>query len=306
MLKQAWCKNLEQLVNGSFPDWALLCKHVAAVLYGIGARFDENPLLFFELRGIDAGRFIWCALMIEDCEVNMKNKKWKQFRKLIEKCYDNLIGADEDGNCWVQAFELLMEIVREERRANPNYASELEMLAEVLDYEYDIEGWLEDCLDEMDMREEQETLLKMCDTLLDMFGWPEYTGSDIKLKKASTMALLGHKKESVKFCEKWLQEEPENIVAAAAGVYAYIEVRDFDGAEKLVERFIEDKSKCTDENDIMFMAASTLYQVTGKKKEKKVIDKAMKEYEKFLKDYFEAFGLEDEDEEFFDGELPFS
>lgn len=44
--------------NCSCPDWALLCKHVAAVLYGIGARFDENPLLFFELRGIDVGRFV--------------------------------------------------------------------------------------------------------------------------------------------------------------------------------------------------------------------------------------------------------
>lgn len=42
----------------SCPDWALLCKHVAAVLYGVGVRFDENPLLFFELRGIDVGRFI--------------------------------------------------------------------------------------------------------------------------------------------------------------------------------------------------------------------------------------------------------
>ncbi|MGN1165297.1 MAG: SWIM zinc finger family protein [Lachnospiraceae bacterium] len=78
-------ENLERLVNGDFPkelkelflgdkglfpepreisfncscpDWALMCKHVAAVLYGIGARFDENPLLFFELRGIDVERFI--------------------------------------------------------------------------------------------------------------------------------------------------------------------------------------------------------------------------------------------------------
>lgn len=42
----------------SCPDWALMCKHVAAVLYGIGARFDEDPLLFFELRGIDVERFI--------------------------------------------------------------------------------------------------------------------------------------------------------------------------------------------------------------------------------------------------------
>ena len=37
----------------SCPDWAEMCKHVAAVLYGIGARFDEDPLLFFELREIE-------------------------------------------------------------------------------------------------------------------------------------------------------------------------------------------------------------------------------------------------------------
>jgi len=34
-------------------DWADMCKHVAAVLYGIGARFDEDPTLFFKLRDID-------------------------------------------------------------------------------------------------------------------------------------------------------------------------------------------------------------------------------------------------------------
>ena len=39
-----------------------MCKHVAAALYGVGARLDENPLLFFELRGIDVGRFIDVAL----------------------------------------------------------------------------------------------------------------------------------------------------------------------------------------------------------------------------------------------------
>jgi len=37
----------------SCPDWASMCKHIAAVLYGIGARFDDDPLLFFKLRGID-------------------------------------------------------------------------------------------------------------------------------------------------------------------------------------------------------------------------------------------------------------
>ncbi len=48
--------------NCSCPDWALMCKHVAAVLYGIAVRFDEDPLLFFELRGIDVDRFVQVTL----------------------------------------------------------------------------------------------------------------------------------------------------------------------------------------------------------------------------------------------------
>lgn len=35
------------------PDWAVMCKHVAAVLYGVGARLDQKPELLFLLRGVD-------------------------------------------------------------------------------------------------------------------------------------------------------------------------------------------------------------------------------------------------------------
>jgi uncharacterized Zn finger protein len=37
----------------SCPDWASMCKHVAAVLYGIGARLDERPELLFVLRSVN-------------------------------------------------------------------------------------------------------------------------------------------------------------------------------------------------------------------------------------------------------------
>lgn len=37
----------------SCPDWASMCKHVAAVLYGVGARLDRQPELLFLLRQVD-------------------------------------------------------------------------------------------------------------------------------------------------------------------------------------------------------------------------------------------------------------
>ena len=38
----------------SCPDSAVMCKHVAAVLYGVGARLDQKPELLFQLRRVDA------------------------------------------------------------------------------------------------------------------------------------------------------------------------------------------------------------------------------------------------------------
>lgn len=42
----------------SCPDWAIMCKHVAAVLYGVGNRLDLEPDLLFQLRGVDAAELI--------------------------------------------------------------------------------------------------------------------------------------------------------------------------------------------------------------------------------------------------------
>lgn len=45
----------------SCPDWADMCKHIAATLYGVGARLDEQPELLFALRGVDPNDLIASA-----------------------------------------------------------------------------------------------------------------------------------------------------------------------------------------------------------------------------------------------------
>jgi len=42
----------------SCPDWAVMCKHVAAVMYGVGSRLDAVPELLFTLRGVNADELI--------------------------------------------------------------------------------------------------------------------------------------------------------------------------------------------------------------------------------------------------------
>ena len=52
----------EQISLGcSCPDWADMCKHVAAALYGVGARLDAEPELFFTLRQVDQADLVGAA-----------------------------------------------------------------------------------------------------------------------------------------------------------------------------------------------------------------------------------------------------
>jgi hypothetical protein len=46
----------------SCPDYAIMCKHVAASMYGVGARLDHAPELLFELRGASIDDLVSSAL----------------------------------------------------------------------------------------------------------------------------------------------------------------------------------------------------------------------------------------------------
>ncbi len=52
----------------SCPDWAGMCKHVSAVLYGVGARLDVAPELLFTLRCVDHLELIGAAVAAENLD----------------------------------------------------------------------------------------------------------------------------------------------------------------------------------------------------------------------------------------------
>lgn len=77
--------------NCSCPDWALLCKHVAAALYGVGVRLDNDPALFFQLRGINMDHFIDVTLA-NKVEAMLENAENPSSR-IIEGNVDSLFGV---------------------------------------------------------------------------------------------------------------------------------------------------------------------------------------------------------------------
>lgn len=74
-------------LNCDCPDWADLCKHLAAVLYGIGTKLDTSPELLFLLRGLDHSELIETGI---DLSLTQGSKKSR--RGLASKDLSDIFG----------------------------------------------------------------------------------------------------------------------------------------------------------------------------------------------------------------------
>lgn len=226
------------------------------------------------------------------------NRQWKKYDQLMENCYLGIAGGDSVINEWNDCFDVLIQIIENERENNPNFGRELDLLDDETDYRHDVQGWLGDYLDELDMREMYPRLEAVCWKLLKIFDWKEEYPSEIRFMLASAMGSQGKVEEARKYCEDWEAQEKDNPLAAAALIYSRIRIKDYEGAEEIVRQHISEDTACSEENDVIFTAAHQLYKANGNKKMEKKMDAALKEYDKALERYL--MGLDGEDLEFGD------
>jgi uncharacterized Zn finger protein len=85
--------------NCSCPDIAKMCKHVAAAMYGVSARLDQKPELFFLLRGINIDDFV-NAMVEKEREKILTRAKTKSTRSIVADTDEisELFGIDVDDN----------------------------------------------------------------------------------------------------------------------------------------------------------------------------------------------------------------
>lgn len=76
----------------SCPDWARMCKHVAAVLYGVGVRLDREPGLFFLLRGVDAEELV--AAAASAATRAPRTRRAPAAKRLDEDALSDIFGVD--------------------------------------------------------------------------------------------------------------------------------------------------------------------------------------------------------------------
>lgn len=81
-----------------------------------------------------------------------------------------------------------------------------------------------------------------------------------------------------------------------------MKTKEFDEAEQLIRQFIGDGDECTEENDVMFTAASKFYEITGNKKARKKMEQALEAYDEYLEEMFDM-GDYDPDENYEFGDI---
>jgi uncharacterized Zn finger protein len=81
----------------SCPDWASMCKHVAATLYGVGARLDKDPNLFFALRKIEINDLISETVKGKAKELLTKAEK-KSSRIIEDQDLSSVFGIELDSD----------------------------------------------------------------------------------------------------------------------------------------------------------------------------------------------------------------
>ena len=82
--------------NCDCPDWASMCKHVAAVIYGIGARLDTRPELLFLLRGVDHQDLITEQTATDAIAGAVSGNGGKRRRALTGSNLGDVFGVDLD------------------------------------------------------------------------------------------------------------------------------------------------------------------------------------------------------------------
>lgn len=79
----------------SCPDWAMMCKHVAAVLYGVGARLDDDPSLFFVLRKVNINDLI-SETISKKAQTLLEKSKAKSHRIIEDTDISDMFGIEMD------------------------------------------------------------------------------------------------------------------------------------------------------------------------------------------------------------------
>lgn len=145
-----------------------------------------------------------------------RKPKWDKFAELTARCYKSAENGNTLNECWHNAFDVLMDIIEEERRADDSFARELGDLEKLTDFKYNIEGLILDYLDRLWRVGDYEKICTSGSRIIESFDWHIESSSAIRIKVVNALVKMGKKDEAAAYCQEWIQAEPEDMNAVIA------------------------------------------------------------------------------------------
>ncbi|MDR3541291.1 MAG: SWIM zinc finger family protein [Desulfosporosinus sp.] len=100
----------------SCPDYATMCKHVAAVLYGVGARLDDDPSLFFALRDVKIEDLI-SETISKKAQTLLEKSKFKSRRVIEDPDISGMFGIEMESDGSKKLKESNLKKVGEKKKS---------------------------------------------------------------------------------------------------------------------------------------------------------------------------------------------
>lgn len=189
--------------------------------------------------------------------------EWDEWDQLVQEGYECFIGQKyEKGlNYWHQAWSKFQSIMEQQSEH-----TSIMQLMEEQDYEYEIDGWLQDYEMELGNAKKYEERIAFCQKILEIFEWDMEDESSFKCGIGDSLFGMGKKEEAFLFYESWLKEEPQNDNAMNGFSWVLQESGELQRAYEMVRRVTWGIS-CYADNSFLFARAKQLAEMLGKQKE---------------------------------------
>ena len=189
--------------------------------------------------------------------------EWDQWEDLISQGYECFSDQKEaEGlHYWQGAWKAFCSIVEQNPKKNT-----FDELMDEIDYEYSIDGWLQDYEMELGNAGNYEERIAFCPKVLEMFDWEEDDDSCFQCGIGESLFREGKVSQAFEHYEKWLAEDPHNANGIISFSGILLDNGDTDRAYAVIRDEIWGLS-CNMDNSFLFMHAKELADEIGKEDE---------------------------------------
>lgn len=205
--------------------------------------------------------------------------EWTSWDDLVQEgyeCFENQ-NAVEGLRFWQDAWNIFCSIMEQTQEINTLYD-----LMDALDYEYAVDGWMQDYEIELDNAGKYEERIRFCQKVLEIFDWQEDDDSCFRCGIGESLFQEGKVAEAYEYYEKWLAEDSNNVNGIISFSWILFDNGDIEKAYDVVRRATWG-IPCYIDNLMLFTRARELADYVGKEEESKWYQQQLDKLEESIK-----------------------